>query len=84
MVKSGNRLKLATEILSVAVGIFGIWILVYLSFIPGLFFVILGVLIFITSRRALAGEESESTRSFWAFDREEKGNWEDIDRVIRR
>lgn len=84
MVKREGRLKIVTEILSVAVGIFGIWILVYLSFIPGLFFVILGVLIFIASRRVLAGEEGEITRSFWAFDREEKGDWEDIDRVIRR
>ena len=84
MVKRDGALWLATEILSVVVGIFGIWILVYISFIPGLFFVILGVLIFIVSKRTMADEGSEITRSFWAFDREEKGEWEDIDRVIRR
>jgi len=84
MAKRKGRLKLVTKTLSVVVGIFGIWILVFLSFIPGLFFVILGVLIFIAMRRGPPGEGAESTRSFWTFDRTEKGRWEDVDRIIMR
>jgi hypothetical protein len=58
-------------ILSVALGALGLWILVFLSFIPGIFVVAFGVLAFLTSM-GLIGRENEHTGSFWAFDRNEK------------
>ncbi|MHA1807879.1 MAG: hypothetical protein ACTSX2_09965 [Candidatus Thorarchaeota archaeon] len=84
MARMKRCLKPVAQVLSVIVGSIGIWILVFLSFIPGLFFVILGLLIFIAVRRGPPGERVKSTRSFWTFDRTEKGKWEDADRVIRR
>ena len=81
--KSG-RVRGALSILSVIIGVLGIWILVFLSFIPGMFTVIFALLVFLTSAGLIGKGETKHTRSFWAFDRNEKGQWEDVDRIIRR
>lgn len=70
-------------ILSLALGIIGLGILVFLSFFPGMFIFIFGMLVFLTSI-GLIGGENEHTRSFWAFDCDDNGKWEDVDRIIRR
>lgn len=65
-----QRLRRMLGILSLALGILGIWILVFLSFLPGMFLISFGVLVFLTSM-GLIGREGGHTRSFWAFDRNE-------------
>ena len=70
-------------VLSAALGIVGIWVLVFLSFLPGMFLIIFGVVAFLASMGVI-GRESDHTLSFWALDRDGKGKWEDVDRIIRR
>jgi hypothetical protein len=81
--RKDQGLRRMLGILSLALGILGLWILVFLSFFPGMFIVIFGVLVFLTSI-GLIGRGNGHTISFWAFDRNEKGKWEDVDRIIRR
>ena len=83
--KRVRQMRRASGIASAIIGVVGIWTLVYLSFfVPGMFLVIIAILVFLVSRGILHEKEPGSTRSIWVFDREGKGKWEDIDRVIRR
>ena len=81
----GNRRRLGilTETAAIILGAVGIWMMVFLSFLPGMFLLIFALLIFLTVF-GIVGRDEGGTRSFWVFDRNEKGKWEDIDRIIRR
>ena len=81
----GNRRRLGilAETAAIILGAVGIWMMVFLSFLPGMFLLFFALLIVLTVF-GIVGRDEGGTRSLWVFDRNEKGKWEDIDRIIRR
>jgi hypothetical protein len=81
MGKNGKRLRINGSI-SVILCIIAIWAMVFPYFVPGVFLLLFAIEMMILGFKPARPEES--TRSFWSFDRNEKGNGDDVDRIIQR
>jgi len=72
-----------TYLISAMIVVFGVILISYYLLWVGIILILIACGMIITKH--FTRERGErGVRSFWAFDRPEKGEWEDVDRVIRR